>query len=315
MDDIEHLVRVTLTDRAAEVGAPADLVRRARGRARQGRRRTQAVGVAVAAAAVLLAVPMAARLWSPVETSTVDTAAAPAVEPPVPPFPFAPGFSPPGYGEPIAELSAGVPGLRYDGGPERWLTVAVFADRPAPPRWDAAPKSYGVTVRERKGALELGRTGSALTWQVADGRWLRVEADRGLTREALIGFAAGLTPGAVPVLWPFTFAAVPPGLVPDVVTRAAVAFRPAGAAPSHGFAGKLTVLLSETAEVSPSGRAVAVGARTGRLATSPRSSVLSVDLGDGRTLVVQSETGLGEAGLVAFAAGIDPTPDAVVGHG
>jgi hypothetical protein len=31
--------------------------------------------------------------------------------------------------------------------------------------------------------------------------------------------------------------------------------------------------------------------------------------------VIQSETGLGEAELVAFAAGIRTTPDAVVGQG
>ncbi|BCB73831.1 hypothetical protein GCM10022251_13440 [Phytohabitans flavus] len=313
MDDIEHLVRVTLTDRAAEVGASADLLRAARGRAHRGRRRVQAAGVAVAAAAVLLAVP-AVRSWTPEPGSTVEVAA-PRTPEPVPPFPFTPGVSLPGYGEPIAELSAGQPTLRYNGGADHWLTVAVFDGRPATPRWDAQPKSYAVAVRDRKASLELGSTGFVLTWQETGGRWLRVEADRQVTREALIGYAAGLTPGAVPVRWPFTFDAVPPGTVPDVVSRASVSFRPESAPPSHGFSGKLTVMLSDTAEVMPSGRPVAVGARTGFLAIRSEASILTVDLADGRTLVVQSEIGLGEAELVAFAAGTRPTPDAVVGQG
>jgi hypothetical protein len=314
VNDIEHLVRVTLSDRATEVGAPVDLVRRARTRAHRGRRRAQAVGVAVAAAAVLLAVPVAARLWSPAPESAVDVAAAPAPEL-APPFPYTPAVMPPGYGEPIGELFAGVPALRYDGGAERWITVSISAERPAPPRWDVAPKSFGVAVHERKASLEVGPTGSALTWQVADGQWLRVEADPHLGRAALIEFAEGLTPGAVPVVWPFTFDAVPPGVVADEVSRAAVSFRPESAPASHGFAGKLTVMLSATAETSPGGRPVAVGARTGWLAVDPEGSVLSVDLGDGRTLVIQSQTGLGRAELVAFAAGTRPTPDAVVGQG
>lgn len=309
MNDIEHLVRVTLTDRAAAVGAPADLAHSARGRARHARLRVQAVGAAVAAAAVLLAVPVATRLWSPEPGSTVDVGAAPA--PAVvdaPPFPFTPTVPLPGYGEPIAELSAGVPGLRYDGGgTDRWLTVSVTPERPAPP----APKAYGVAVRDREATLEVGPDGSTLTWQEADGRWLRVEGDRHLSRGDLTGYAAGLVPGAVPVRWPFTFETVPPGIVPDVVSRAAVSFRPESSPPSHGFTGNLTVMLSDTAEVAPSGRAVTVGARTGWVT----GSTLLVDLGDGRTLVIQSEIGLGEADLVAFAAGVDPTPDAVVGRG
>ncbi|BCB88292.1 hypothetical protein Psuf_056050 [Phytohabitans suffuscus] len=249
----------------------------------------------------------------PAPSSTVDAAAAPATE--APPFPFAPGRSLPGYGEPVAELSAGTPSLRYDGGPDRWLTVAVFAERPAAQPWEAAPKTFPAAVRDRKAALELGPNGFALTWQEAGGRWLRVEADRKLTHDTLLGFAAALTPGAVPVVWPFTFAAVPPGLVPDVVSRSAVSFRPVGVPPSHGFTGKLTVLLSPTAEVTPGGSPVAVGARTGWLSAGEVTSTLTVDLGDGRTLAVQSQTGLGEAELVAFAAGVRPTAHAVVGHG
>jgi hypothetical protein len=314
VNDIEHLVRVTLSDRAAEVGAPADLVRRARTRAHRGRLRAQAAGVAVAAAAVLLAVPLATRLWSPAPGSTVDAATAPAPEL-APPFPYTPAVSPPGYGEPIAELFAGVPALRYDGGAERWLTVSIFTGQPAAPQWEVTPESYSVAVHERKASLELAPTGSALTWREPGGRWLRVEADRHLGRGALVEFAEGLTPGAVPLVWPFTFDAVPPGVVADEVSRVAVSFRPEGAPPSHGFAGKLTVMLSATAETSPDGRRVAVGARTGWLAAGPGTSVLCVDLGDGRTLVVQSQTGLGEAELVAFAAGTHPTPDAVVGQG
>ena len=310
MNDIEHLVRVTLNDRAAEVGAPVDLVRAARGRARRARRRAQAVGAAVAAAAVLLAVPATTRLWSPGPESTMDAAAAPAPEA-VPPFPFMPTVPLSGYGEPIAELSAGVPGLRYAGGADRWLIVSVSADRPGPARWDVAPKSFGAAVGGRKATFEVGATGVMLTWRAADGRWLRVEASPRLARDTLLGYAAGLVPGEVPVRWPFTFGAVPAGLVADEVSRAAVSFRPEGLPSSHGFAGKLTVMLSATAEVSPSGRPVGVGARTGWFGPS----LLTVDLGDGRTLVIQSETGLGEAELVAFAAGIRPTPDAVVGQG
>jgi hypothetical protein len=315
VDDIEHLVRVTLTDRAAELEAPAGLVRAARGRARQARRRAQAVGVAVAAAAVLLAAPAAARLWAPAPSSTVDTAGAAAAPEMVPPFPFTPEVSLPGYGEPIAELSAGVPGLRYDGGPDRWLIVSVSTERPAPQQWDVEPQTYSVAVRDQKAVLEMGRTGSALTWRAADGPWVRVEADRHLTFDALLGYAAGLVPGAVPVSWPFTFDGVPPGTVPDVVSRAAVAFRPEASPPSGGFAGKLTVMLSATAEVPRTGRPVPVGARTGLLVVQAGTSTLSVDLGDGRSLVIQSETGLGEAELVAFAAGTHPTSDAVVGQG
>ncbi|MGN9907001.1 hypothetical protein ACTMTJ_05520 [Phytohabitans sp. LJ34] len=310
MDDIEHLVRVTLTDRAAAVGEPAGLAHAVRGRARQARLRVQAAGAAVAAAAVLLAVPAATRLWSPESGSTVDVvaASAPAAVAAAPPFPFTPTVPLPSYGEPIAELSAGEPGLRYRGGdPERWLTVSVTRERPAP----SAPKSYGAAVRERKAALEVGPDGSTLTWQEADGRWLRVAADPHLSRDDLTGYAAGLAPGAVPVRWPFTFETVPPGIVPDVVNLAAVSFRPEGNPPSHGFAGNLTVLLSDTAEVTPSGRPIAVGTRAGWVT----ASALSVDLGDGRTLVVQSEIGLAEAELVAFAAGIHPTPDALVGRG
>jgi hypothetical protein len=315
VDDIERLVRVTFSDRAAAVEAPADLVRAARGRARQARRRAQSVGVAVAAAAVLLAVPAATRLWAPTPESTVDVAAAPAREVAVPPFPFTPTVPLPGYGEPIAELFAGVPALRYDGGPDRWLTVTVTAERPAAPPWDVAPESHNTAVHERKAVLELTPAGSALTWQAADGRWLRVEADQHLTRADLVGYAAGLVPGPVPVRWPFTFDAVPPGVVADEVSRAAVAFRPESAPPSHGFAGKLTVMLSMTAEVQPGGRPVAVGGRAGWLTAQSGTDTLAVDLGDGRTLVIQSQTGLSEADLVAFAAGVHPTPDAEVGQG
>jgi hypothetical protein len=210
-----------------------------------------------------------------------------------------------------------VPGLRFDGGADRWLTVAVSADRPAPPTWDEEPKSFGAAVGGRKAALEVGPDRYALTWQEAGGRWLRMEADRKATREELIRFAEGLVPGAVPVRWPFTFDSVPPRMVPDVVTLAAVSFRPAQARPTHGFAGKLTVMLSDPAEVTPGGRRMAVGGRTAWLATASGAPILSVDLGDGRTLVVQSDAGLGlgEAELVAFAAGVRPTPDAQVGRG
>jgi len=314
VDDIEHLVRVTLTDRAAAVGAPAGLAHTVRGRARHARLRAQAAGAAVAAAAVLLAVPAAARLWSTEPESTVDVAAAPAADM-VPPFPFTPTATLPGYGEPIAELSAGVPSLRHDGGPDRWLTVSVSAAHPSPVRWDAAPKTYSITVRDRKAVLEVGPTSSTLTWQAADGRWLRVEADRHLTRADLTRYAAGLVPGAVPVRWPFTFETVPPGTVPDVVSPAAVSFRPEASPPSHAFTGKLTVMLSETADVPPTGNQVTVGARTGWLTTTPEATTLSVALGDGRTLVIQSETSLSETDLVTFAAGTTPTPDAEVGHG
>lgn len=318
MDDIEHLVRVTLSDRAAGVGAPAGLARAARGRAHRARRRAQAAGAAVAAAVVLLALPAAARLWSPSPPSTVDAGAPAAAEPPVPPFPFTPAVSLPGYGTPIAELSAGVPALRYDGGAERWLTVTVSGERPAPPSRDAEAQTTSVLVRDRMGSLELGRNGCALIWQEAGGRWLRVEADPGLPRDDLIRFAGGLRAGEVPVRWPFTFDAVPPGLVPDVVSRAAVAFRPRGAAPSHGFAGKLAVMLSDTAEATPGGgRRVPVGVRTGWITVGSGAAILSVDLGGGRALVVQADAALrlSEAELAAFAAGVRPTPDAVVGRG
>ncbi|GAA4446296.1 hypothetical protein GCM10023170_026280 [Phytohabitans houttuyneae] len=318
MDDIEHLVRVTLTDRAAAVAPPTDLVRTARGRAHRGRRRAQAAGVAVAAASVVLALPAAARLWTPAPPSAVDAGAPSAVAPAVPPFPFTPGVSLPGYGAPIAELSAGVPGLRFDGGAGRWLTVAVHDERPAPPEWDVPPKLFNVVVGDRKATLELGRGGWTVTWQAAGGRWLRVEADGEATREEVLRFAAGLVPGEVAVRWPFTFESVPPGLVPDVVSRPAVSFRPERAAPSHGFAGKLTVMLSDTAETAAGGgRQVAVGARLGRLAVGSGASILTVDLGDGRTLVVQADAalGLGDATLAAFAAGVRVTPDAVVGQG
>ena len=310
MDDIEHLVRVTLTDRAAVLEAPSDLGRRARGRASAARRRARAAaGVAVAAAAVLLAVPAATRMWAPPQSSTVDAAAAPSTRLEVPAFPLTPGVSLPGYGEPVAQLSAGVPWLSYDGGADRWLRVSVTEAEP-----HVAAKSLAVVVRERKASLEAGSERLVLTWRAADGRWVRVEADRHLGKDALIGYAAGLTPGAVPVLWPFTFDVVPPGTVTDVVGPAAVCFRPEAAEPSGAFVGKLTVMLSYTAEVSPSGRPVMVGGRGGWLAEGG-TDVLSVALGDGRTLVVQSEIGLGEAELVAFAAGVNPTADAEVGRG
>jgi hypothetical protein len=102
-----------------------------------------------------------------------------------------------------------------------------------------------------------------------------------------------------------------------VVSLAAVSFRPEAAAPSHGFSGTLAVMLSDTAEAPGAGRPVPVGGRTGWFVVKPGVSILTVDLGDGRTLVVQADAavGLDEAALVRFAAGVHPTPDAVVGRG
>ncbi|MFC0528792.1 hypothetical protein [Phytohabitans kaempferiae] len=315
MDDIEHLVRVTLTDRAAGVGPTTDLVRRAHGRARRERRRARAVGVAVAAAAVLMAVPVTSRVWTPGQPSTVEAADTGPLS--LTPFPFVPTVSLPGYGEPVAEISAGLPWLRHAGAGERTLTVTVNALAPPRLEWAPAVKAYSVVVHERTARLEAGRTGTALTWQEPDGRWLRVEADRHLAHESLVRYAEGLAPGAVPVRRPFDFAVLPPGTVPDIVGATAVSFRPERSRPSHDFAGKLTVLLSYTDEVSPAGRPVAVGGRPGRLADGAAASVLSVDLGDGRTLVVQAApaVGLSEADLLAFAAGVRPTPHAEVGRG
>ena len=318
MDDIEHLIRVTLDDRAASVGAPVGLARAARGRARRGLRRAHAAGVAAAAAAVLLAVPAGAQLRSPAPTSTLDAGAPAPTVPAVPPFPFSPAVAPPGYGEPVAELSAGVPGLRYDaGGSGRWLTVTITAERPTEAGWEER-KTTVAPVHGRKGWLEVGPGGRALTWQADGDRWLRVAADPGLDQKDLIRFAEGLRPGEVPVSWPFAFETVPPGLVPDMVSRAAVTFRPEGAAPSHDFGGRLAVMLSDAATGPPrGGRRLSVAGRAGRLTVESGVTVLSVGIGGGRLLIVQADAALGldEAERVAFASGVRATPDAVFGQG
>ncbi|MDG4786167.1 hypothetical protein O7626_09540 [Micromonospora sp. WMMD1102] len=297
------------------------MVRRARRRARQRRRRAQAVTGGVAALALLLAVPAVDGLLGTGSPPSGPEAVGTAPLAP-PPFPFVPTVSLSGYGEPVAEVSAGVPVLRYSGGQDRWLTVSVTAGRPSPSASSGAMYSSSLLVRGHPASLELGPTDHVLSWQESADRWVRLHSDPHLTVRMLTAYAAGLVPGVMPVRPPFTFDVVPAGLMLESMARDRVFFcRPDGP-PGPSAAGRLVVMLVETALAPlvdqasglPDGKPVRVGGRPGRLDVTPRSTVVLVDLGDDRTLRVESSSSLDldAADLLSFAAGTRPTERARV---
>jgi hypothetical protein len=261
----------------------------------------------VAAAAVLLAAPTLAALGRP-------EAGLPAAAPEdrtlwIEPFPFQPRFTLTGYGEPVAEISAGQPSLRYTGPEDRWLTVSITRTAPAP-----APGKMikPFEVRGHAATLAAGPD-RALTWQEPDGRWLRVEADAGLAITALTRYAAGLdATGSVPVRPPFVFDSIPAGLSLDTVTPAVMSFRPPEISPSDSFLGKLVVSLSPQAQAPVTAPQVDIGSLKGHVTKQPDATTVHVYLGDGRVLEIQSaaEVGLTDQALLTFAAGTHPTPDA-----
>jgi hypothetical protein len=159
--------------------------------------------------------------------------------------------------------------------------------------------------------------GLSLSWPESAGQWVTVRSDATVTVNDLVKYAQALARKPVPVTAPFAFDLVPVGLPVDNVTPTAVTFRPPEVPASGGFSGKIAVLLSGTAESPSTGRALRVGTHEARLASVGGVTVLSVDLGDGHTVVVQVGRGvaLDEPTLVRFAAGIHPTAAARVGRG
>jgi hypothetical protein len=313
MDEIEDLVRSTLVRRSDEITPYADLADRVRRRSRRARRRTQSVvAAAVAAAAVLLAAPALAGLFRPSVGAEPAAEPAPAVEP----FPFLPRLALAGYGAPVAEIEAGHPVLRQTGADGRWLSVSVTSTRP--PDTDGPPASAKrYEVRGRPGTLTLG-TDRTLTWQEKDGRWVRIQADSRVEDGLLIAYADGFdASGSVPVRVPFDLDLAPDGLVLDTVTAAVMVFRPPDVPASADFRDKLVVSLSPAEQMPTTGRAVTAGQRPARISWGEEATAVHADLGDGRILEIQAaaRTGLDEAWLTAFAAGVHPTADAKVSAG
>lgn len=313
MDEIEDLVRSTLVRRSDEITPYADLADRVRQRSRRARRRTQSVvAAAVAATAVLLAAPAVAGLFRPSAGAEPAAEPAPAVEP----FPFLPRLALAGFDAPVAEIEAGHPVLRQSGADKRWLSVSVTPDPPPGP--DEPAKTYWQhDVRGREGTLTLGTT-RTLTWQERDGRWIRVEADARVEISVLTAYAEGLdATGSVPVRVPFDLDVAPDGLVLDTVTAAVMVFRPPDVPASADFRDKLVVSLSPVEQMPTTGRAVTAGQRPARISRGEEATAVHADLGDGRILEIQAaaRTGLDEAWLTAFAAGVHPTADAKVSAG
>ncbi|MEH1124247.1 hypothetical protein [Micromonospora sp. CPCC 206061] len=313
MDEIEDLVRSTLVRRSGEVTPHADLAERVRHRSRRARRRTQSVvAAAVAAAAVLLAAPALAGLLRP--SAGTEPAAKPALA--VEPFPLLPRLALGGYGPPVAEIEKGRPVLRQSSADGRWVAVSVTSTPPSDP--DEPPTSSRQhEVRGRAGTLTFGTT-RTLTWQEGDGRWVRIQADSRVEVGILTAYAEGLdAAGSVPVRVPFHFDVVPDGLVLDNVTTAVMTFRPPDVPASTAFSDKLVVSLSPVEQMPTTGESATVGGRSVRITRGDLAITVHADLGDGRMVDIQAaaRTGLDEAWLTAFAAGVHPTADAAVSAG
>ncbi|MFF5226123.1 hypothetical protein [Dactylosporangium sp. NPDC000521] len=310
VSDVEQRVRDLMHRHAAAAPAGAALLTVVRAESRRRARRARAVVAAVVAVLATAGVTVPLRL-----AATPVTVAAPsALTSPSGPLTVTFPLSPPPSGDASdVRLAAGLPTLSHPlPGYAATATLTVSPTRPL--MTATAP----IMVRDVLGyTVESADTGTSLVWQEAPAQWFELHAFPAVPVDRLAGFAKGLLAQPVSLPAPFTFALVPDGYAVDNISPAAVTFCPPDVTADESFAGKLTVMLGVTGELS-TGRAVDVAGRPGIL-TDPVDGFFSlqVDLGDGRLLVIQSATPvpLPEADLIRFAAGITVNPNATPGQG
>ncbi len=312
MDEVERLVRASLAERAGAAPPPGALLQRVRVASARRRRRDLAMvaGVLATVAAALAAFAVPHRAGRDGVPTGLPVGAAPSItlgsaDPYPAGFPFTPTAPLGDSATPDVGLDGGVPTLWYPSGTVTVGTAAI-AGTPAP------------VVRGHPSVLNKDPSGYvSLSWREGTAQWVTVRAVNTLSLDDLVTYAGTLAPRTLPVTVPFAFDRVPVGLPVDNVTPSAVTFRPPEVPASGGFSGKIAVLLSDTAGPSPTGRAVQAGTHPAHLATDGGVTVLSVDQGDGRTVVVQVGRGVAvdEPTLLRFAAGIHPTAAARAGKG
>jgi hypothetical protein len=232
-------------------------------------------------------------------------------------------------GRGAAVIAAGRPTLR-DGAFEVWTSAtepaigAVSAVRT--PVSVHGRNGYVVAIDEDRKALVLsitptsipgptaGSTGSQPDPEAPVAGWLVVSGD---TTADLLTEAAALRLGTTRGAAGFTFSSVPANYTMDNADAYAVTFCPPGGTEDEGFAGKIAVLLDARFHSSPGDRMVVAGGRRAALSSSTTSKSLTVELSDGRALIIQDLTPvpLSDSDLIEFAAGIRVTAAAQEGKG
>ncbi|MGI5247240.1 hypothetical protein [Dactylosporangium sp. CA-139066] len=245
-------------------------------------------------------------------------------------FPFtAPALA--GYGQPRIALTGGHPtsvqvlakGVSAD--------LTLYSERPPAPTSKTTSATTAVngqtaTVYEWRYAdddptipfSDLERT---LVWQPSAGQWLSLRVTPAASTADLVAYAEAVKPGGAKAQAPFTFGLMPAGWTTDNIDGGVVTVCPPGVTPDPSYEHKLAVMLDETAGIEPKfgnqAVEVQVAGRRAWLTSTDEGQTLQIPQPGGRSLLLQiaPEAALPRDLLLRFAATIEVTPSAQVGHG
>jgi hypothetical protein len=320
MNQIEELVRATLSDRIDQAPAAGGLLAAVHHRSRRRRRHRRiaagaalivVAGLTIAAPSVLSRIPGEREV--PADATIQDTPKLVAPTYILPVFPFTPGTRPGGTSDPTVLLRHGAATLTYPAATQTGPTLTVLVS--AAPFTDGSAAQEPRQVRGHDAVLGTQQVSDqlwlVLSWQESPIQWVQVMAT-GMPADELLTFAEALTPRpfAVPLSAPFTFDLVPDGWQLTSVTDGSMVFGPPTRAASADNQYQLVIDLEETQD-DPPGSPIEVAGRSARLA----GGQLAMDMGDGHTLYVHAPAEFGIPTLIRFAAGVHLTPQARPGAG
>jgi hypothetical protein len=310
---IEDDLRLTLRDRAAEPPGPQpDLVGAVVHGVRRSNRRRAVLGAATAVLAVAVAVPV----W------LADDRQAQPVQPAVPTptpsrvpqelsFPLTPGWVPTGVGTGEIGLMGTNRLLQYEG--SGVLSVEVG---PVPGSWEnegdedhrANVGGRPATVRTAVGydGAKPGERYVGVRWKLPDGQWAQVVSFGPRSETQVLRFARELRPQAMSlVLFPFTFAEMPPGLALRHSVGPFACLGPTPPVDNRAVDGLCIDLTTESPDdqPAPEDERLIVG---GRPATF-NANEIRIEFGAGRVLSIRADpelTPLTRAELIRFAEGV-----------
>jgi hypothetical protein len=290
MDELDRLLAESMRDHAGD--APGDDGLLGSVHRRSARYRRQRIATVLSAAVVMLAVAVPAVLVLLSRAPEV----APAEDPLVagytlPVFPYTLPASA-GLRAPVASMRDGDLTAFFEA-PEQVrhadTTITVSTRRPAQSGTPSA-----VTVRGHAGTLSTVDVAPAkqltLVWPESAGRWIRLATDDTYTPQQVVHLADSLTPAAVPVLPPFRLDYSPAGLAVTTVTASRISF------------GTVEVVLRKRRPLPAAN--TTVGANRADLTRTAGSATLTVDVPDWDATLQIRATGLGDADLLRFAAGV-----------